>query len=391
MAVPDNSIDIGFANWGFSIQAHQTLQTNPIRNYWSDEQLMGLHGTNIIDLTSVNGWDPTTGDISWQGIVNFNKDVTAGSGEFPTTGPDGDPVDFAYLGIAGVSAPTNGLYDNIALAYSAYIHFPTAGTYLMGVNSDDGVRVTLAKNSHDLLGMEVPGLNFDGSRQLGLDQNVVALIVTQPGYYGCRLLYYNGSGGAGIEWYLKSNPATNANILINDVLNYPPPLTVATYEVSSAAPPYVSYAEPPLDDDQVDPGADFQWQLTDASTTVNSGTVLLRINGVAQSPAVSSSKGVTTISLPHTPGQPRAQGTHVVDLTFKDSAGTNYAYSYSFVVPPPPTISLGHQGDSWVITYTRTLYSSAAVNGTYTPVTGARSPYTLPTRSGLSQYYRAHQ
>jgi hypothetical protein len=394
LAVPASSVDTNsFVNTGTRIQAFQSSVGMSTRNYWADETLMGLHGTNLIDLTSVNGYDPATGEIADEGagsVIFWGIDTTSTSGEFP---PVASPFlrTFSWLGIPGENAATNAPNDNIALVFSSYLHFPKAGTYVMGFNSDDGARVTFAKNSHDLLGTEIPGLNFDGGRGIGRDQNVAALIITQPGFYGCRLLYYQGGGGAAVEWYFKSTPDTGGiqNLLVNDSIDNP--LSISAYQISSAAPPYVSYAEPPLDDDQVNPDADFKWQLTDASTTVNSNSVALKINGVTQSPTVSSSKGVTTLSLRHTPAQPRAPGTNVVDLTFKDSAGTNYAYNYSFVVPPPPTISLGQQGVSWVITYTGTLYSSATVNGTYTPVSGARSPYTLPTRSGLSQYYRAHQ
>jgi len=63
----------------------------------------------------------------------------------------------------------------------------------------------------------------------------------------------------------------------------------------------------------------------------------------------------------------------------------------SFDTPsaPPPTLSIGFQGGAWKIVYTGTLQSSAAVNGTYTDVNGATSPYTVPTTSATMQYYRA--
>jgi hypothetical protein len=56
---------------------------------------------------------------------------------------------------------------------------------------------------------------------------------------------------------------------------------------------------------------------------------------------------------------------------------------------PPPAISVGKQGNSWVITYQGTLYSSPTVNGTYGPVAGAHSPYTIPANTTL-EFYRAH-
>jgi hypothetical protein len=63
----------------------------------------------------------------------------------------------------------------------------------------------------------------------------------------------------------------------------------------------------------------------------------------------------------------------------------------SFDIPsaPPPTLSIARQGGVWVITYTGTLKSSATVNGTYSNVPGASSPYTVPTGSGAMQFYRS--
>jgi hypothetical protein len=63
----------------------------------------------------------------------------------------------------------------------------------------------------------------------------------------------------------------------------------------------------------------------------------------------------------------------------------------SFDIPsaPRPTLSIAFQGGVWVITYTGTLQSSATVTGTYSTVSGATSPYTVPTGSGGMQFYRS--
>jgi hypothetical protein len=360
------------------MQSYQLASGEPNRMYWADEELLGLHGTNLI--TCAIEFCPVA-DITWNDLIDFGNS-TGTSGQFPYD------RGWGALGIPSLQLPND---DNSAAWFAAYLYFPTAGLYVMGLNSDDYSRVTYAQNSHDLLGTEVPGLNSDshnGGRAIGADQNVGAIVVTNAGYYGFRMLYENGTGGSAVEWYFKATPAGTTNVLINDTLNHPN-TTVKAYQVSSAAPPYVSFAEPPLDDDQVGPGDDLKWQLTDGATTVNSGSVVLKLNGVAQAPVITNSNGVTTILLPHTPGQPRAPGTNVVDLIFQDSAGTNYAYNYSFVVAP--TISIARQGSSWVITYLGTLYSASTVDGTYALVPGASTPYTVPTGSGQSQYYRAHQ
>jgi len=378
-SVPASSIDTnqpGFRWWSYQVPSGE-----PNQMYWAEEELLGLHGTNLITC-AIEPWDCRV-EGTWNDLIDFGNS-TGTSGQFPYDRGWGG------LGIPSLQLPND---DNSAAWFAAYLYFPTPGLYVMGLNSDDYSRVTYAQNSHDLLGTEVPGLNSDShgeGRSISADQNVGAIVVTNAGYYGFRMLYENGTGGSAVEWYFKATPAGTTNVLINDTMNNSN-TTVKAYQVSSAAPPYVSYAEPPLDDDQVGPEDDLKCQLTYGATTVNSSSVVLKLNGAAQAPAITNSNGVTTILLPHTPGQPRVPGTNVVDLIFQDSAGTNYAYNYSFVVAPPPTISIARQGSSWVITYVGTLYSSSTIDGAYAAVTGASSPYTVPTASRPGQYYRAHR
>lgn len=52
-----------------------------------------------------------------------------------------------------------------------------------------------------------------------------------------------------------------------------------------------------------------------------------------------------------------------------------------------PTLSLGNAGGNMVLTYTGVLQSAPTVNGTYAPVAGAVSPYTV-TKTGAAQFYR---
>jgi hypothetical protein len=54
-----------------------------------------------------------------------------------------------------------------------------------------------------------------------------------------------------------------------------------------------------------------------------------------------------------------------------------------------PSVSVGKSGNNVVITFTGTLTSSPTVNGTYTPVAGAASPYTVPAGSAAG-FYKSH-
>lgn len=328
-AVPAASIDK--TQPGFLVTPSQVASGEPNRSYWAQEQLQGLHGTNLIDFTSI----PGPGYVTNGNQVSFNDVV-----DFANTGAGGQfPINNSW-GTFGIPGTLNGTIlpndDNSAAAFTAYLYFPTPGTYIMGGNSDDGLYVTFAKNPQDVLGTAVPGLLADGGRGIGNLQNIGAVVVTNAGYYGFRMLWENGGGGSAVEWYTTSTPAGTTNVLINDINNNPG-TTVQAYQVSSAAPPFVSYAEPPLLDDQVLASAALMYKITDASTTVNSGSVALKVNGSTTSPTVSAASGVTTVSLP-APAALWPAGTNTVELSFKDSAGTNYDYQYTFTVLPYVTL-----------------------------------------------------
>lgn len=185
LAVPASSIDLN--QQGFRVVSHQTTQVQPNRMYWADQQLEGLHGTNYIDYAMLN---PVNGEIPWTDLIDFGNSGGA-SGQFT---PDRE---WSYFGIPGTGLTVD---DNAAVAVMTYLYLDKAGTYIMGGNSDDSLRVTVAKNAHDLLGSRVQGLFADTGRGISNDENVGALIVDTPGYYGFRLLFENGNGGCALEW-----------------------------------------------------------------------------------------------------------------------------------------------------------------------------------------------
>src|SRR5262245_58463306 len=85
-----------------------------------------------------------------------------------------------------------------------------------------------------------------------------------------------------------------------------------------------------------------------------------------------------------------ANGNNVLLNNTTNSASLLAYQAVTITNQPPPVISVGKQGNNWVITYTGVLYSSSTVNGTYAAEPGAVSPYTIPTSSGTMKFYRAH-
>jgi hypothetical protein len=75
-------------------------------------------------------------------------------------------------------------------------------------NSDDGFRVTLGHNpTPDAIQLGV----FNGGR--GAADTVFGFAVVKPGLYPMRAIWYEGGGGANLEW---SSTDLDSRVLIND-------------------------------------------------------------------------------------------------------------------------------------------------------------------------------
>jgi hypothetical protein len=324
-AVPSASVDLGKP--GFIVTPWQNSAAEPNRNYWADQQQMGLHGTNEIDFTTA----PITAEANgfvWDYAIDF---ANAGAGgQFPLD------QSWSFLGIP---APTQANDNNSSAAWTSFLYFPVAGSYYIGANSDDGVRLTFYKNAKDVLGTGLaPELSFDGGRGIGANENIGIIYVSQPGYYGSRLLWYNGGGGSAVEFYTTQTPLYGVtNVLVNDTNN---PVSLRCFRASSAAPAYVSFASPPLDDDQALANQDLHYLITDDGTTVSPGGVTLTVNGIVRAPVVTKPGGtnVTEVLLVH-PASLWPVGTNTVNLAYIDSAGSNVSHNYYFVAAPYATVS----------------------------------------------------
>ncbi|MBI3192013.1 MAG: hypothetical protein HYZ36_05050, partial [Pedosphaera parvula] len=122
---------------GFRIRPYETEENNPNSLAWTEEQLAGLHGPNLADLSGADA----SGFYIRDSVINF--DIGAGAGNFQ---PD-DP----FPGLPGTGSLDGGT-GNAAMEILTFLEFPQAGAYIVGVNSDDGFRVSTAKNLQDPFG-----------------------------------------------------------------------------------------------------------------------------------------------------------------------------------------------------------------------------------------------
>src|SRR6266545_3802486 len=336
---------------GFSARIHQIRRTrspgdpNTIAN--AERQIAdgfidpstSVPYTNMI-VPGITGPGPTDPDgIHYVlDVINWNEfgsqsTCTASSG---TNGPDignfqggfgttfkfpNDVQDTEIPGLYGcidVSGPdTPGYNDNIVVEVTTYLDIPQ-GYYTLGVNSDDGFKVSVARGLGDVLGLTLG--SFNGGR--GSADTLFDVYVPTSGIYPVRLLWWEGGGGANCEFFYV-DPTTFKKTLINDspaVIHWGStcPCTGASlikaYRGTAAASvkrPYVSRVTPEAGKPEpantgngpqsgqlfVFADADVKAWITDGTITVNPSSVSLIVNGTTYTGATKSGN-VTTVSRP---------------------------------------------------------------------------------------------
>ena len=154
--------------------------------------------------------------------INYNIAAPATAGDFPG--------DVLFPGIPGPSGSTN----NFALQAITYLYL-TAGYYSLGVNSDDGFRLTTSPNPYEEFPYQMAV--FDGTR--GAADTTGGFGITNAGYYPFRLVYFQATGPASLE--LFANSYTGARTLVNDTSTSG---SLRAYRSANNTQPYVQWAYP---------------------------------------------------------------------------------------------------------------------------------------------------
>jgi hypothetical protein len=315
--VPANAIDTSKS--GFRILPWQSgVQPNAI--YWTEEQLAGLHGPNIADLTAATD----NGYIDYTTPINFNIDPAANAGNFVP--------DDVFPGIPG----TTGQTGDSSLEVLTYLQFPAPGVYVMGVNSDDGFKVTSGKDPQDRLSAVLG--QYNGGR--GSSDTLFNVIVPQAGFYPFRLIWENGNGeagnGANLEWFTVT--ADGTKVLINDLSN---PAAIKAYYGGPVLPAYLSQVLPYSGQTGARPDS-VLLQFKDGATQVNPSSIHLSINGTAQTGITSKTGSVTTAKFVFTGNALLpSNSTNTATLVWSDSGSPALAHSntWSFVTMPYVTLN----------------------------------------------------
>jgi len=296
--------------------------TNPEANQlaWAELQLAGFEGPNLADPNAVgiavgpaSPPSPNTAPISFVITNVINLNITAGGTSGNFTPDDQMP------GLPGTASGT----DNSAGEALTYLLLP-AGTITMGVNSDDGFRVTLGgANPEDKFAVDVG--QWDGSR--GANDSIFQFTVTQPGLFAARLLWFNGGGSAAVEWFTILDGLTGTNkVLINDVANG----GIPAYQAASVAHAYVSKLDPVSGATDVAANEGLHLAIVDGSVPVAQNSIGLILDNTVVSPALTKTGNVTSVDF--TPSAPwLSQSQHTASIIFSDGA-LKVTNSWSFTV-----------------------------------------------------------
>lgn len=279
---------------GFRIRPWQTDQAEPNNNAWAEDELAGKHGANQADLSSAD----KEGFYDVPDVVNF--DIGGGAGNFMNDNP--------FPGLPGAAG--NGT-DNSAVEVLTFLEFPSAGFFTMGVNSDDGFKVTTGANVKDVFALKLG--EFSGGR--GAADTTFLVLVEKPGIFPVRLIWENGGGGANLEWFTVNSDGTK--VLINDTS------AAGSIKAYRVGPPggtaYIESVSPGVGATDADGAAGIGASLVDGANKVTTSSVKMTLDGVTV--AATATKSGTKTSVTFKPATNLAFGSrHTVSLSYNDDS-----------------------------------------------------------------------
>lgn len=180
---------------GLKWRTHQTETARAAVIADAEAQLRGELGVSVHDITGQEADGYFAIDY-----VNFEQDA-AEAGNFKASGEA--PLNVADVLIPGIAAAA----DRITGEALTFLEIPQPGLYTMVVNSDDGFQVSTGPTNN--LTQMVLG-KWDSGR--GAADSEFYFEAAQAGVYPFRLLWFEGTGGASVEWFTVNSDGSRALI-----------------------------------------------------------------------------------------------------------------------------------------------------------------------------------
>jgi hypothetical protein len=319
--LPSGSIDTTKRGFVWRIQQVQSDTTLANTLQRTEDQLSGLLGSNIADPNIVgvasaaaSAPNPASAPIEFKipGVINLSLAEGDNNGYFT---PD--------LQMPGLAS---GAGDNAAAEILTGLEFPAAGTYTMIVNSDDGFRTAAGRNPREVTN---PTLGeFNNGR--GAADTVFYFYVPAAGIYGFRTVWFQGNGGANIEWSTVLSDGQRA--LINDTTTYT--TAVKAYQLAgNAVPAFVRSVYPGVNATMINRPKTVEAVLVDGSTQVTASSVTLKLNGTAVTPNTTKTGGETKMVYTVI-GDLQASTYYTAELGYTDNKGTTHITTWTFTTGP---------------------------------------------------------
>lgn len=227
----------------------------------------------------------------------------------PERTPTGNFIDVEGLvpGIPGTGQHT----FNAAVEIITYLYLPV-GYHKLGVNSDDGFRLTVGeREARDAFSLVVG--QYDGARDPA--DSLFSVATETAGFYAFRLVWFQGTAGASLEFYSVLDD--NTYVLIND--KAPGIRAFRDLKTGVPTPPFVQSVSPQPDQINVSRRPQINIVLKDQGLQVAPASVRLALNDMTVQPVVTKTSSTTSISF-----QPTAPlgyaSLNTIRLVYNDSA-----------------------------------------------------------------------
>ena len=294
--VPER-FDIDKDDRGFLLLTKINTEINTANNHdRAENQLFNRgefrpDGEPAENLAEPFNWDYDTEDfviygdqqtyIIEEGVINYDQDATpdnpTGVGEVGNNGP-----------IPGVGSVNNG----IAMEGITFLEFEEPGYFQMGFNSDDGFKVTTGPNFR-APDAPIAG-EFEGGR--GAATTPFSILIPEAGLYPFRFIWYEGGGGANLEWWHIGSGGER--ILINS--DHPEAIKAWRPDNPLDILPPVLPTSPLAGDSGIAPNGALVFQIADGgAATLNPDDFVLNVAGIgAVDPTVTKDDetGIYTIT-----------------------------------------------------------------------------------------------
>jgi len=237
---------------------------------------------NLADLTLATNGQFFVDFVNWE-QDNADIDPTPEDGPdfFNSARPTTAPEPNAF--IPGIPGTADNPTDGIVAMTTTYLDLKQ-GWYKMGVTSDDGFKVSMGPDAPDACGLTLGEVNAGrGAAETAFD-----LYVQQSGVYPTRLLWWEGTGGANVEWY-SIDTQTGERTLVG----YNSANAIKAYRVGQGRAYVKSFLPYPGKwVEQVKPT--IKAVLVNGTTTVSG--IELVVDGTKVTPNISSAGATTTVT-----------------------------------------------------------------------------------------------